>query len=202
MANAEIVELYPSVENQVSPEEWQARIDLAACYRLVALYDMSDMTRTHISAKVPGEETFLLNPYGLMFDEITASSLIKIDIDGNEIDNTGPYRINAAGFTIHGAVHGARPGSRDPGSDGCGETADALGGDRGRGAGDAAHPVRPLRTRGELRGGGGADPNGHLRALRHRRRVGAPGLARGRKTVAHDAGQAERPHYDQPVAPA
>lgn len=109
MANAEIVELYPSVENQVSPEEWQARVDLAACYRLVALYDMSDMTRTHISAKVPGEETFLLNPYGLMFDEITASSLIKIDIDGNEIDNTGPYRINAAGFTIHGAVHGARP---------------------------------------------------------------------------------------------
>lgn len=108
MANANIVELYPSVEHQVSPEEWQARIDLAAGYRLVDLYGMSDMTRTHISAKVPGEETFLLNPYGLMFNEITASSLIKIDIDGNEIDNRGPYKANAAGFTIHSAVHGAR----------------------------------------------------------------------------------------------
>ena len=108
MANAEIIELYPTIENQVSPEEWQARVDLAACYRLVELYDMSDMTRTHISAKVPGEETFLLNPYGLMFSEITASSLIKIDIDGNEIANNGPYKANAAGFTIHSAVHAAR----------------------------------------------------------------------------------------------
>jgi ribulose-5-phosphate 4-epimerase/fuculose-1-phosphate aldolase len=109
MANAEIVDLFPSVEHRVSHDEWQARVDLAACYRLVELYGMSDMTRTHISAKVAGEDTFLLNPYGLMFSEITASSLIKIDIDGNEIDNRGPYHANAAGFTIHGAVHGARP---------------------------------------------------------------------------------------------
>ncbi|MBO6782930.1 MAG: class II aldolase/adducin family protein [Alphaproteobacteria bacterium] len=107
MANAEIVELYPSVENQVSPEEWEMRVNLAACYRLVDLYDMSDMTRTHISARVPGEDTFLLNPYGLMFNEITASSLIKVDQDGNELDNNGPYKINPAGFTIHSAVHGA-----------------------------------------------------------------------------------------------
>lgn len=108
MANAEIVELFPSVENQVSPDEWQTRVDLAACYRLIDLYGMSDMTRTHVSARVPGEENFLLNPYGLMFNEITASSLIKIDLDGNEINNTGPYKINAAGFTIHSAVHAAR----------------------------------------------------------------------------------------------
>jgi ribulose-5-phosphate 4-epimerase/fuculose-1-phosphate aldolase len=108
MANAEIVELFPSIENQVSPEEWETRVNLAAAYRLVEYYGMSDMTRTHISAKIPGEETFLLNPYGLMFDEVTASSLIKIDLDGNELDNRGPYHANAAGFTIHSAVHGAR----------------------------------------------------------------------------------------------
>ncbi len=90
MANAEIVDLYPSVEDQVSPEEWQTRVDLAAAYRLADLYDMTDMTRTHISARVPGEETFLLNPYGLMFNEITASSLIKTDLEGNEIENNGP----------------------------------------------------------------------------------------------------------------
>lgn len=106
MANAEIVELYPSVQDQVSAEEWEMRVNLAAAYRLVELYDMSDMTRTHISAHVPGEDTFLLNPYGLMFSEVTASSLIKVDQDGNEINNTGPYKINAAGFTIHSAVHG------------------------------------------------------------------------------------------------
>lgn len=109
MANAEIVELFPSVENEVSAEEWQTRVDLAACYRLADLYGMTDMTRTHISAKVPGEETFLLNPYGLMFNEVTASSLIKIDLDGNELSNPGPYRINKAGFVIHSAVHAARP---------------------------------------------------------------------------------------------
>ena len=109
MANAEIVDLYPSVQGQVSSEEWETRVDLAACYRLADLYDMTDMTRTHISARVPGEETFLLNPYGLMFNEVTASSLIKVDLDGNEIANNGPYKINRAGFTIHSAVHAARP---------------------------------------------------------------------------------------------
>ena len=99
----------PSLKDRVSPEEWQTRVDLAACYRLVDLYDMSDLTGTHISARVPGEEdAFLLNPYGLFFDEITASSLIKLDIDGNVLDDT-PYAVNAAGYTIHSAVLGARP---------------------------------------------------------------------------------------------
>jgi ribulose-5-phosphate 4-epimerase/fuculose-1-phosphate aldolase len=97
----------PSAYGQVSHEEWETRVNLAACYRLVDLYDMSDMTRTHISAKIPKEETFLLNPFGLMFNEITASSLIKIDIDGNVLSNS-PYKINPAGYTIHSAVHAAR----------------------------------------------------------------------------------------------
>jgi ribulose-5-phosphate 4-epimerase/fuculose-1-phosphate aldolase len=105
MTNAEIVQLYPSVQDQVSDEEWEMRVNLAASYRLVELFDMSDMTRTHISARVPGEDTFLLNPYGLMFSEVTASSLIKVDHEGNEINNSGPYKINPAGFTIHSAVH-------------------------------------------------------------------------------------------------
>ena len=96
-----------SVKNQVSAEEWNTRVNLAACYRLVDLYGMSDMTRTHISAKLQGEETFLLNPFGLMFNEITASSLIKVDIDGNILSESA-YKINPAGYTIHSAVHSAR----------------------------------------------------------------------------------------------
>jgi len=99
----------PSLKDRVSPEEWQTRVDLAACYRLVDLYDMSDLTGTHISARVPGEDNvFLLNPYGLFFDEITASSLVKLDIDGNVLDDS-PYPVNAAGYTIHSAVLDARP---------------------------------------------------------------------------------------------
>lgn len=98
----------PSLKDKVSPEEWQARVDLAACYRLVDLYDMSDLTGTHISARVPGEDNaFLLNPYGLFFEEITASSLIKLDLDGTVLDDT-PYPVNAAGYTIHSAVLDAR----------------------------------------------------------------------------------------------
>jgi len=97
----------PSAYGRVSPEEWETRVNLAACYRLVDLYDMSDMSRTHISAKVPGEEAFLLNPFGLMFSEITASCLIKVDIDGNALSES-PYKINPAGYTIHSAVHSAR----------------------------------------------------------------------------------------------
>lgn len=98
-----------SLEGKVSPEEWQTRVDLAACYRLVDLYDMSDLTGTHISARVPGEDNvFLLNPYGLFFDEITASSLVKLDIDGNVLDDS-PYAVNAAGYTIHSAILDARP---------------------------------------------------------------------------------------------
>jgi len=96
------------IQKLVSPEEWQLRVDLAACYRLVALYGWSDLVFTHISARVPGpEHHFLINPYGLMFDEITASSLIKVDQDCNKVIDS-PYPVNPAGFVIHSAVHAAR----------------------------------------------------------------------------------------------
>lgn len=98
----------PSVKDQVSPEEWQTRVDLAACYRLVADFGWSDLVFTHITARVPGsEDQFLINPYGMMFDEITASSLVKIDLHGNKLDNS-PFPVNPAGFTIHSAIHSAR----------------------------------------------------------------------------------------------
>ena len=91
-----------------SEAEWETRVQLAACYRLVARYRMTDTIYTHISARVPGvEDQFLLNPYGLMFDEITASSLVKIDLDGRLVEESD-YRVNAAGFTIHSAIHAAR----------------------------------------------------------------------------------------------
>lgn len=94
---------------QVSPEEWAMRVDLAACYRLVEMFGWSDLLGTHISARVPGEENaFLINPYGLLFEEITASSLVKVDEEGNILSPTD-YQINPAGFVIHGAVHMARP---------------------------------------------------------------------------------------------
>jgi ribulose-5-phosphate 4-epimerase/fuculose-1-phosphate aldolase len=102
-----------SMKGQVTPEEWKTRVDLAACYRLIAHYGMSDMMANHISAAVPGEvHAFLINAYGMMYEEISASSLIKIDIDGNillkpdfgELD----YGINKAGYVIHGAIHKAR----------------------------------------------------------------------------------------------
>ena len=97
-----------TVRDQVSAEEWQARVDLAAAYRLVALYGWDDLIFTHISARVPGaEHHFLLNPYGMMFDEVTASSLLKVDLDGNKVMDS-PYQVNPAGFTIHSAVHAAR----------------------------------------------------------------------------------------------
>ena len=98
----------PRVQHLVSPEEWQARVDLAAAYRLVAHYGWDDLVFTHISARVPGpEHHFLINPYGMMFDEITASSLVKVDLDGKIVMDS-PYFINPAGFTIHSAVHAAR----------------------------------------------------------------------------------------------
>lgn len=98
----------PSLKGQVSDAEWQIRCDLAACYRLVARYGWSDLIFTHISARLPGDEHhFLINPYGLMFDEITASSLIKIDAAGNKLHET-PFPVNTAGFIIHSAVHAAR----------------------------------------------------------------------------------------------
>ena len=92
-----------------APGEWEARVALAACYRLVAQYGMDDIVYTHISARAPGEEEhFLLNPFGTMFEEISASSLVKIDLDGKVIAPAGA-RVNEAGFTIHSAVHAARP---------------------------------------------------------------------------------------------
>jgi ribulose-5-phosphate 4-epimerase/fuculose-1-phosphate aldolase len=98
-----------SVRNRVSPEEWQTRVDLAACYRLVAMYGWDDLVFTHISARVPGpDEHFLINAYGLLFEEMTASSLVKVDLRGNLVLDS-PYIINPAGFTIHSAVHEARP---------------------------------------------------------------------------------------------
>jgi ribulose-5-phosphate 4-epimerase/fuculose-1-phosphate aldolase len=100
-----------SMQDKVSPEEWQARVDLAACYRLVALWDMTDMIANHISMRVPGEPGhFLINAYGLLYEEITASSLIKIDLDGNIIQKPDfDYGVNRAGFVIHSAIHRARP---------------------------------------------------------------------------------------------
>ena len=98
----------PSLQTQVSPEEWQLRVDLAACYRLVAAYGWSDLVFTHISARIPGpEHHFLINPYGLMFDEITASSLVKVDQQCNKLIDS-PFPVNPAGFVIHSAVHEAR----------------------------------------------------------------------------------------------
>jgi ribulose-5-phosphate 4-epimerase/fuculose-1-phosphate aldolase len=97
-----------NVRDQVSSEEWQARVDLAAAYRLVALYGWDDLIFTHLSARVPGSEHhFLLNPYGMMFEEVTASSLVKVDLAGNKVMESD-YFINPAGFTIHSAVHAAR----------------------------------------------------------------------------------------------
>ncbi|MCJ0765625.1 class II aldolase/adducin family protein [Variovorax terrae] len=98
----------PSLKEVVSAEEWQLRCDLAACYRLVAAYGWSDLVFTHISARLPGpEHHFLINPYGLMFDEITASSLIKVDAQCNKLIES-PFPVNPAGFVIHSAVHAAR----------------------------------------------------------------------------------------------
>jgi ribulose-5-phosphate 4-epimerase/fuculose-1-phosphate aldolase len=98
-----------SLKGSVSADEWQARVDLAATYRLVALHGWDDMVFTHISARVPGpEHHFLINPYGLLFEEITASSLVKIDMDGNKLQDS-EYPVNPAGFTIHSALHMSRP---------------------------------------------------------------------------------------------
>ena len=97
-----------SIRSQVSEQEWQLRVDLAACYRLIALHGWDDLVFTHVSARIPGpEHHFLINPYGLMFDEITASSLVKIDMDCKPVLPT-PYPVNPAGFVIHSAIHAAR----------------------------------------------------------------------------------------------
>ncbi len=98
------------LEGQVSEKEWQTRKDLAATYRLCAMHGWTDLVFTHISARLPdedGEERFLINPYGVMFDEMTASALVKIDVNGKICQDT-EYFVNPAGFTIHSAVHMAR----------------------------------------------------------------------------------------------
>ncbi len=98
----------PSLEGKVSAEEWAIRVDLAAAYRLVAYYGWDDLIFTHLSARIPGpEHHFLLNPYNLMFEEVTASSLVKVGMDGDPVEPT-PFITNPAGFTIHSAIHMAR----------------------------------------------------------------------------------------------
>lgn len=96
------------VKENVSEQEWEMRVNLAAAYRLVAFYGWDDLIFTHISARVPGtEDQFLINPFGLMFEEITASSLVKVDLKGEKVSSS-PYQVNPAGFTIHSAVHQVR----------------------------------------------------------------------------------------------
>jgi ribulose-5-phosphate 4-epimerase/fuculose-1-phosphate aldolase len=98
----------PSLQKDVSAEEWQTRVDLAAAYRLVALFGWDDLVFTHLTAPVPGREgEFLINPYGWMFEEITASSLVRVDANGVKKQDT-PFDVNPAGFVIHSAIHGAR----------------------------------------------------------------------------------------------
>ena len=110
--NATVTKLRPQPRRQpsvrVSSEEWQARVELAAAYRLCAIMGWTDMISTHLSCRVPGRhDQFLINPYGLMFEEITASSLLKIDVEGNKLSES-PYNANRAGFVIHSAVHMGR----------------------------------------------------------------------------------------------
>ncbi len=101
-----------TVRNSVSAEEWRTRVDLAACYRLVARYGWDDLIFTHITAKIPGTDNhFLINPYGMLFEEITASSLVKINLAGEKLDDN-PHPVNPAGFVIHSAIHAARPDAR------------------------------------------------------------------------------------------
>ena len=107
------------VRQQVSREEWQKRVDLAACYRLMDLYGMTEMSANHISTRVPGEEgAFLINPYGMLYDQMHASCFIKIDLEGDVLFNPGEYNVNKAGYIIHGAIHRAHPapGPRGGGS--------------------------------------------------------------------------------------
>ena len=107
--NAPAINISKPVREQVSPQEWQARVDLAACYRLMAEFGMVEMVANHISVRVPGTENeFLINPYGMLYEEMTASSMIKIDVDGNVLFNATDYGVNQAGFVIHSAIHKVR----------------------------------------------------------------------------------------------
>jgi ribulose-5-phosphate 4-epimerase/fuculose-1-phosphate aldolase len=101
---------FKSIRNDVSAQEWQARTDLAACYRLVDAFGMTDLIYNHITARIPGTEHLLINLYGLLYKEITASSLVKIDVEGNIISKPDTdYSLNVSGYVIHGAIHKARP---------------------------------------------------------------------------------------------
>lgn len=101
---------FRSVRDEVSPAEWQARLDLAACYRLIDTYGMADLIYNHITLRIPGTEHLLINLYGLLYKEITASSLVKIDVEGNIVWKPDTdYGINRSGYVIHGAIHKARP---------------------------------------------------------------------------------------------
>ena len=103
------IKVVKSVRDQVSAEEWQARVNLAAAYRLTALYGYTEMIANHISCRAPGtHDQFLINPYGMLYEEIDASCLIKVDVDGNVKFNASDYGVNAAGFVIHSAIHMAR----------------------------------------------------------------------------------------------
>lgn len=95
-------------KQEISDAEWNVRRDLAACYRLAAMFGWDDLIATHFSARVPGEETFLINPFGLLFEEITDANLVKVNADGEKLSES-PYPVNRAGFVIHGAIHLARP---------------------------------------------------------------------------------------------
>ncbi len=100
---------YPPPPNGVSDNEWQARVDLAAAYRLTHLYGWTSVVYNHITLRVPGTDHFLINPFGLRYDEITASNLILIDLDGNKVDPANQWPVNKAGYHLHSAVHRARP---------------------------------------------------------------------------------------------
>lgn len=109
MANTQAIPLQSPASTTFSQTEWETRVNLAACYRLMACFGMSDLIYNHITARIPDTEDLLINPYGFMYEEITASSLVRIDIDGNVLHNPNKeLGINAAGYVIHSAVHAAR----------------------------------------------------------------------------------------------
>jgi hypothetical protein len=155
----------PSVRDKVTAEEWQARVDLAAMYRLTALYHWDDLVFTHISMRVPGaDHHFLINPFGHFFEEITASSLVKVDINGTVVMET-PYFINPAGFTIHSAVKDGQ--SPDPHLGLC-------------------STLSPSRDRRKSCLGGGGRPRSGCRAACPLPQCGGSGT----RDPAHDAGAA------------
>ena len=107
--NAPAIKINKPVREHVSPQEWETRVNLAACYRLMAEFGMVEMVANHISVRVPGTDNeFLINPYGMLYEEMTASSMIRIDLEGNVLFNATDYGVNQAGYVIHSAVHAAR----------------------------------------------------------------------------------------------